>query len=158
MKLKSKIALSFSFAAVSLMGLNTGYALDGFEPADVIAGEVIGGTRPPAQGYPLTVCAQGRLTKVERTWGADGGVRIASESSPAPYDSYRTVPGLGNMTELGFGPTATERDKDRLSLLQLAMAHKLPVQVVTSGQSCVGASDAFDITLCTEGAACAQPR
>lgn len=112
----------------------------------------------PSVSSALTVCGEGKLTKIERIWGSGNTVRIATESSPAPYGSYRTVPGLGNMTEMTFGATATDREKDRLNLLQLAVASKLPVQIVTSGQSCVGTSDAFDITLCTEGAACAQPR
>ena len=120
-------------------------------------------SRPTFTGYnpspsTLTVCAQGKITKLERIRGADNTVRIAAETSPAPYDAYVAVPGLGNMTEVRFGATASDREKDRLGLLQLALAQKLPVQIVTTGPSCVANSDAFDITLCTDGTACAQPR
>lgn len=106
-----------------------------------------------------TICAQGRITKLEQTAGSsERGISIATESAPAQPGAYDYVEGIGHMTTLTSYSGAEEGFKDHLSLLQFAAANKLAVQITSNNGICKTHADNVTVTLCTDGTSCAIPR
>ncbi len=107
----------------------------------------------------LVVCGQGKIQAMDYAWANEGALRIATEQMPGDYSTYLQVQGLGPMIEMGpGGPTPTYRWTDRLRILDRALAQQLPVQILSRSKNCMGASDDFDIAICTDATRCQKAR